>query len=119
MSGGKFWSRNSAAAKLDASQVYELRARYATGRVTQGQLSRDYGISVVQVGRIVRGEVWQKLDAPPPTAEQITASAERLMEVQRATLRERMAEDIKAEQEREKRSDTLLEELNNLKRKPE
>ena len=38
---------------LTASKVGEIRALYGRGHVTQGQLARDYGVSVVQIGVVV------------------------------------------------------------------
>ena len=70
-----FNQRNTAAKKLTSELVEELRTRYEGGE-TQGKLSRDFGISVGQVGRIVRGESWQgsmSLRAGrPPTARRLT-----------------------------------------------
>jgi hypothetical protein len=58
-----FGSKNTRAAKLDATKVHELRMKYHNG-ATQGSLAREYGISVNQVGRIVRGESWQQYHNP-------------------------------------------------------
>jgi hypothetical protein len=60
----KFSKGSLAAAKLTPSQVMEMRELY-NERWTQGALARRYGISVVQVGRIVRGESWQQYPQPP------------------------------------------------------
>lgn len=49
---------NTKAAKLKAEQVIELKRLYAEGW-SQGRLSREFQISVGQIGRIVRGESWQ------------------------------------------------------------
>ena len=46
--------------KLMASQVEEMRLRYAAGGVSQLTLSIDYDVSQSQVGRILRGEQWQR-----------------------------------------------------------
>jgi len=56
----RFQGRNSRAAKLTVQKVKEIRQRYAEGE-TQSQLSRVYQVSLVQIGRIVRGESWQKV----------------------------------------------------------
>jgi transcriptional regulator with XRE-family HTH domain len=77
-----FGRNNLRRAVLTASKVQEMRALYGRGHVTQGQLARDYGVSVVQVGRIVRGEVWQGLGPQQAGAEELEASARRLMELQ-------------------------------------
>ena len=50
---------HSAAAKLTAQQVLEIRQHYNAGW-TQGRLSREYRVSIGQIGRIVRGEAWQQ-----------------------------------------------------------
>lgn len=56
----KFRKNNLRSAKLNGEQVMEIRAKFAK-RVTQGQLAREYGMSVVQIGRIVRCESWAEL----------------------------------------------------------
>lgn len=77
-----FARKNTRAAHLTASQVLEIRDFYERGRVTQGQLARDYGVSVVQIGRIVRGEVWQGLRKALPSTAAIEESAARMMALQ-------------------------------------
>ena len=52
-----FERKNSSAAKLTAEDVRLIREYYGEG-ATQGQLCRHYGVSVGQIGRIVRGESW-------------------------------------------------------------
>jgi hypothetical protein len=78
-----FQRNNLRRAVLTASKVEEIRRMYARGAVTQGQLSRDFGVSVVQIGRIVRGEVWQGLGPVQAGARELEASAERMLELQR------------------------------------
>lgn len=56
----EFQYKNSRAAKLTPGQVLEMRRLYADG-YSQGRLAREYQVSLNQVGRIVRGEVWQSL----------------------------------------------------------
>jgi len=77
-----FTQRNTRAAKLTASAVLEIRDFYEKGRISQGQLARDYGVSVVQIGRIVRGEVWQGLRNAMPSNEAIEESAQRMLKLQ-------------------------------------
>lgn len=77
-----FTQRNTRAAKLTATSVLEIRDFYERGRVSQGQLARDYGVSVVQIGRIVRGEVWQGLRQGMPSADALDESAQRLLKIQ-------------------------------------
>jgi len=90
---GKFQHGNRRSAKLTPTQVLEMRQMYADG-ATQGQLSRYFGRSVGQVGRIVRGEQWQDYAqvptdqeiehnlalAPPVDPEVLAASMARLTE---------------------------------------
>jgi len=53
-----FEKRNRGARKLSGVQVSDIRRRYEGG-ATQSSLSREYQVSVGQIGRIVRGESWQ------------------------------------------------------------
>ena len=77
----KFTQRNSKASKLSSAQVQQIRLLYAAGNTTQGQLARDFGMSIVQIGRIIRREVWQDL---PEAVNDVTlaASADRLLRAQ-------------------------------------
>lgn len=54
----KFTAGHRRSAKLSADQVRRMRELYSEG-ATQGSLARAFGVSVGQVGRIVRGESWQ------------------------------------------------------------
>ncbi len=54
---------NVRAGKLTPTLVHDMRLEYAAG-ATQGSLARKYGISIGQVGRIVRGECWQQYSNP-------------------------------------------------------
>lgn len=47
--------------KLTATQVRELRERYARGGIRQVDLGREYGICQAAVGYIVRREIWRDL----------------------------------------------------------
>lgn len=108
----KFHRRNSASAKLTVSRVLDMRAEYGEG-ATQGELARKYQISVVQVGRIVRGESWQNLplDLSPAAKEQQLL---KLQELAKEGEEERkMERDIQAARQKEKAADTMLEELKN------
>lgn len=60
MSNGKFTRANVKASKLEPQQVVEIYRRRAAGE-TQGALARDFQISIGQIGKICRGEVWQEL----------------------------------------------------------
>lgn len=52
-----FGKRNTKARKLDVLQVQQIRKAYEEG-ATQGEIARAFGMSAVQIGRIVRGESW-------------------------------------------------------------
>lgn len=64
--------------KVNAEIVREMRRLYGEGW-TQSSLSRQFQISVVQVGRIVRLESWQRLptEYKPPSQEEMDAAARR------------------------------------------
>lgn len=49
---------------LKSSQVIEIRQRYATDDCTMQDLSLQYGVSVAQISRIVRGKAWPELSGP-------------------------------------------------------
>lgn len=55
----KFRKHHTSAAKLDSMRVLAIRQKYEEGW-SQGRLAREYGVSVGQIGRIVRGEAWQE-----------------------------------------------------------
>lgn len=94
-SSGKFHRNNRGASKLTAGDVRNIREMYGGGHYTQGQLSRDFGISVNQIGRIVRGESWQ--DIPEPLSDEIAANAlTRLIKTQEeVNLSNKLAEEVK------------------------
>lgn len=104
---GVFEQRNNQAAKLTAGQVLEMRELYARGGISQGKLSKVFGVSVVQVGRIVRGEVWQKLGPAHATQLDIEKSAQKMLAIQEDIGRER----LRAEVARARVADVLLGEL--------
>lgn len=81
-----FGKNNLRRSVLTASKVGEIRALYGRGHVTQGQLARDYGVSVVQIGRIVRGEVWQGLGPQQVGARELEDSAARMLALQEEML---------------------------------
>lgn len=78
-----FGNRNSRAAKLTPANVQKMRELYASGEYTQGQLGQMFQLSVVHVGRILRGESWRQVGQPTSRAASLTAGAERLLNVQR------------------------------------
>ena len=53
-----FDKRNLRAARLTSDKVMEMRQLYEDG-ATQRELGEHFGVSTVQVGRIVRGESWR------------------------------------------------------------
>lgn len=108
MAGGKFWSGNTKAAKLTPSIVLRMREEYGKG-ATQGDLCRRYGVSITQVGRIVRNEVWQDVQ-PEITDFDIEASARRMAALSESHTA-RMAEDAARIKDAETRGDKLLDEL--------
>jgi hypothetical protein len=61
--------------KMTPEKVMEIRELYEKGR-TQRSLAKDYGISAVQIGRIVRGESWAGL----PTRQEIDALQDALQD---------------------------------------
>lgn len=72
MNSGKHTTGNKRSAKLTPSEVIEMRRLYSEEGWTQGRCARHFGISVGQVGRIVRGEHWQEY-TQPPTQQEIDA----------------------------------------------
>jgi hypothetical protein len=46
-------------AKLTDDRVREIRLRYATGKVSQSQLAREFGVAQISISRIVRQESWR------------------------------------------------------------
>jgi hypothetical protein len=59
----RFRRGHTKAAKVTAVIVQQMRKEYDQG-ATQGELSDKYGLSVVQIGRIVRGESWKQIAVP-------------------------------------------------------
>lgn len=59
---------NTKSATLTPHLVLQMRRDYASG-MTQGQCAKQYGISVGQVGRIVRGEAWMQVPEVPTNGD--------------------------------------------------
>lgn len=59
----KFERNHTKAAKLTGEQVQQIRQRYDDGE-SQSALCRSYGVSIGQIGRIVRRESWQGIGGP-------------------------------------------------------
>jgi hypothetical protein len=54
--------RRPTGSKRTALEIRGLRQRYLNGW-SQARLSREYGMSIGQVGRIVRGTAWQTTES--------------------------------------------------------
>ena len=77
-----FNRRNVLARKLTGYEVQQIRKAYNEG-ATQGALARAYGMSVGQIGRIVRGESWSTgFVEQAPSTEEMDQLALRLQKVQ-------------------------------------
>jgi len=78
----EFGHRNKKAAKLGLVEVRQIRQLYGEG-ATQSALCRRFGVSIGQIGRIVRGESWQEeAGARLPSKEEADAILSRLLAVQ-------------------------------------
>lgn len=114
MASGKYTFRNTKAAKITPGAVLRMREGYAEGK-TQRELAVEFGLSVVQVGRIVRGESWNSLPPGFEGQSEIAASAERLFRMQESLQEEgssalaKLEGDLRAAKEKD--SDSLLKEL--------
>ena len=79
----QFVKRNTGARKLNLAEVEQIRKHYGEG-ATQSLLGKMFNISVVQIGRIVRGESWPtgagSRALSPLEAEKILQSALALQE---------------------------------------
>jgi len=51
-------------AKLTAAQVVAIRARYASGGISQASLAREYGVAQQTVSACMNGQNWPSLDRP-------------------------------------------------------
>lgn len=67
--------------KLTQEKVRDIRTLYEGG-MTQGALAREFDVSVIQIGRIVRYEVWRDAPAAVPTRAAMQSTQERLAELQ-------------------------------------
>lgn len=101
--------------KLSLHDVQQIRHDFDTGRKTQGQLSREYGVSVVQIGRICRREVWHNVAPAEVTDTDLMQSAHRLMKLQEEVTQrsalQKMSEQIAADKDSGKAGDRMLDEL--------
>lgn len=80
----EFSPGNRRASKLSIPEVIEIRELYRRGQTTQGALSRRFGVSIVQIGRIIRGEVWQHIPSFEAVLSEgeLKESALRLLKIQ-------------------------------------
>ena len=46
-------------AKLTATDVNEIRARYAAGGISQPRLAREYGVSCGSIANIIHNRTWR------------------------------------------------------------
>jgi predicted transcriptional regulator len=104
-----FQQHNRRASKLSIPEVMEIRELYRKGSVTQGQLSRQFGVSVIQIGRIVRGEVWQQMPTLDPIMSEgaLKESAARMLALQEQLTAKRLSDAV-AEANK---GNTMVEEL--------
>lgn len=61
----------SGTTNLSEATVLAIRARYLTGDISQKRLAADYGVTQSIVGRIVRGECWQRLVSGLPVSSRL------------------------------------------------
>jgi DNA-binding XRE family transcriptional regulator len=117
---GKFGQRNLRAAKLTLVKVRQIRELYAEGQYTQGELGKHFGVSAIQIGRIVRGESWNHSDPAAISKAEIEASQERMRHLVNFAPQEvgspldRLAGEIAAKKEELQTSDRLLGELTDV-----
>lgn len=50
---------NNGRAVLNAERVRQMRRRYASGLFTHIDMAREFGVSAVNVGLILRGQTWR------------------------------------------------------------
>lgn len=108
-----FQRNNRRASKLSVPEVEEIRYLYQQGKLTQGDLSRRFGVSVVQIGRIVRGEVWQQLPVLSPLMSEgeLKESATRMLAMQEKLQEDAVARLHELVEAPKKLVDTMLDEI--------
>jgi hypothetical protein len=50
---------SNAVSKLNMEQAEEIRKKYNTGRYTRSQISKEYGIAVVTISRVLNYKIWR------------------------------------------------------------
>ena len=105
---------NRKRSKLSVPEVTEIRELYRRGEMTQGALSRHFKVSVVTIGRIVRGEVWQHLEVLDPVMSEGTLkeSAARMLALQES-MQKQSVEKLTKDAAELMKADKMLEELKN------
>jgi hypothetical protein len=81
-------------AKVTASQVLEIRNRYAVGGVSTQALGQEFGLAHTTVGNIVRGKTWVHVAGPIDTsvaASNRSRNHVKVTETQVREIRERWA----------------------------
>ena len=99
----RFPVNNTRAANLTPTEVLDIRAKYRAGK-SQGALAREYTMSVVQIGRIVRRESWAQI----PDVVDFDASARMLLQIQEET---RGTSRLQAQATEQLKGNLLVEEL--------
>lgn len=111
---------NRRAAKVNGETVIVIRQLYEQGW-TQNQLSREFQLSIGQIGRIVRGEVWQNvtqgepINRAPPSGGPLPTESEA---AEGAAVLTRMLHQVNKEVEKHRVADKALDELSGDKRDP-
>jgi len=85
-----FSRRNIASAKLTPQSVLEIRQLYNDGW-SQGRLARHFHVSVITIGRVVRGESWQQYYQEPHPDEIRDSEARFMQEMQAKELFDELA----------------------------
>lgn len=57
----KVQGENSPKAKLTSPQVLEIRRLHATGLFSQAEIAREYSMSPITIGNIIRRESWKHI----------------------------------------------------------
>ncbi len=84
---GAAWKRSN----LTDAIVLEIRKRYHPGKTTYEMLAREFGVSNVDVGLIVRGKIWKHL----PVEERKPRVRPKGEQIGRAVLTEAIVKEIK------------------------
>lgn len=109
MPGQPFQRGNTKGRKLNGEQVVEIRERYATERgCTQGQLCREYGVSISTIANVVNGNTWQHLlrgEEPKVSRPPVHVAAPRLSDDDLRAAEQRMLNKLKSTEEQPRPQD--------------